>query len=79
MVRQGVHHHGEGQQVTPSGEKEEQQLPKFQEVPPNWTKQDVASVCHAMDKRVSLSELTDYIAGICREQTQANNKDDRSI
>lgn len=69
MIRQGVHHNGESQQVTPGGENEEQQLRKLQEITTNRTKQDVASVCHAVDERVSLPELTDHITGIRREKS----------
>ena len=68
MIRQGIHHNGEGQQVTPGGENEEDQLRKLQHITTDRTKQDVASVCHAMDKRVSLPELANHIAGIRREE-----------
>lgn len=69
MFRQSVHHNGESQQVTPGSENEEQQLRKLQEITTNRTKQDVASVCHAMDERVSLSELANHITGIRRKKS----------
>lgn len=65
--------------MTSGGEKEKQQLSELQKVPPDGTHQDVASVCHAVNRRVSLSKLADNITGICREKAQANNEDDRSI
>lgn len=78
MLGQRVHHHGESQQVTPGGKQEKQQLSNFQHLPTNTTHQDIACIGHAVDERITLSELTDHIAGICRDKPQTNDKDDGS-
>lgn len=79
MFRQGVHHNRKREKVTARGEEEEQQLSHFEDFATNRSHQDTTCVGHAVDERVFLPELTDQVAGICRDQTKADDENDRSI
>ena len=79
MFRQSIHHNRKRENVTARGEKEEQQLAQFENVATNLAHQDFACVGHTVDEGVFLPKLTDQIAGVCRDETEANDEDDRSI
>lgn len=78
MFRQGIHHNSKSQQVTPRGKHEKHQLCELQHIATDGTQQDLASISHTMHQRISLSELTDYISRVCRDEAQANDEDDGS-
>lgn len=64
MFADGVQHLGEGQEVTPHSEDQEQQLCSAQHLPTEGAHQDLTGVRHAVDMGVSKLELPQRVSGI---------------
>lgn len=76
MVGKGVHHNGEGHQVTARCKHEEHQLSKFREHATVAAAQDLAGIRHAVDEGVSGPELSNDVAGVGGNDAHAHDEDD---
>lgn len=68
MLRNGVHGHRKGQQVTCRDEDDQKQLTGSEELPAKTTKEDLPGLRHALDVRKAPFELTDHVTGVCGQE-----------
>ncbi len=79
MIRDGVQHDGEGQDMTPHNEDKEDDLRGAKDLTADRTEQDFAGVGHVVDVRVAELELPDYEAGVGCQGAQADDEDHASV
>lgn len=79
MVRQDVESHGKGEDVAGHEEDEEEQLADTEQFATKTAHHDLAGVGHTEHMRVFLFKLADHIAGICCDDTDAHEDNQRSV
>lgn len=76
VVRQGVHHDNEGQDMAAHDKDQEQQLRGAKHLAPDGTEHDLTRVSHAVDMRITQLELADHVAGVGGDDAKADDEDD---
>ena len=79
VVRQSVHHDGEGQDVAAHDEDQGEHLSRVEDFAPDSAKHDFSCVGHVVNVGISHLELSDHVAGICCKNTQTGDKDYSSV
>lgn len=78
MFGDGVHHDGEGDDVTAHNEDREQDLTETEQFATKPAHEDFAGIGQVMDEGVTRTELTDDVSGVESEETEADDEDDRA-
>lgn len=78
MVCQSVHHDDKGQDMAAHDEHQEQQLRSPQDFATDTAHHDLAGVTHTVHMGIFQLELTEGIARVCRQGTQAKDQDHRT-
>ena len=75
MVGQDVHQDVEGQDVTGHEEDQQEKLADAEHFPANTTHQQLASITHAVDVRVTELELSNSVASVPGQGRDEQNHD----
>ena len=76
VLRDGIHHDAEGQDVRTHEEDDEEHLRDAKDFASDWTKQDLTGICHIVDLWMRQFELANDIARVCCQNTKAEDEDD---
>lgn len=79
MVRQNVESHGKGEDMAGHEEDEEEQLSDTEQFATKPAHHDLAGVGHTEHMGVFLFKLADNVAGICCDETDAHEDNQRSV
>lgn len=79
MVGQDVKGDGKGDQVTGHEKDNEEQLGDTEELPAEPAHEDLSRIRHAGDEWVSQLKLPHEVAGICRDNTDSDEDNQRSV
>ena len=79
MLSNGVHHDAERQDMAAHDEDGEEQLANSEQLTAERAQQDFSCIGKVLDVRVALVELRDDIAGVCGQETQADDKDQSTV
>lgn len=74
MVRERVHHDGEGQDMTAHDENQEEHLSPTEHLAAYGTSHNFSCISHVVDVRIFQFELSDYVARVCCQDTQASDE-----
>ena len=79
VIGQNVKGDGKGDQVTGHEEDDEEQLGDTQELPAKAAHEDLSGIRHTRDERISQLKLPHEVAGICRNDTDSDEDNQRSM
>lgn len=79
MVGDGIHRNGEGQQVTRHDENKEGDIGSSNDFATPFPCQNLSSIGHRGDLRVSQFHLSHDVSGVSCEQAEANKKNDGTV
>lgn len=75
MISQIIHHHSERQKMTAHDKDQKQQLRSSQHFATDATHQDLTGITHAVHMRVAEFELSEGIARVSCQSTEAKDED----